>query len=93
MNRGPGRELGVDTQCPEGIQGEHGLGNQQAPVVKWKVRATTAQGGGEVVLKSLDGAFSSIAAMDVNGCELVVCFFLLEVGFEDVRALVFNDKT
>jgi len=41
-----------------------------------------------MVLESLDGTFSSIAAMHVSGGELVSDVLVFEVGFEDVRALI-----
>jgi len=64
------------------------LRNEKAPVEERKPGVTAAQDGLEVVLESLDGTFSSIAAMYVSRGELVINVFLFEVGFEDVRALI-----
>jgi len=51
-------------------------------------RGSQPQDGFEMVLESLDGTFSSIAAMHVSGGELVSDVLFFEVGFEDVRAFI-----
>jgi len=53
-----------------------------------KAGVTATQDGFEMVLESLDGTFSSIAAMHVSGGELVSDVLVFEAGFEDVRALI-----
>jgi len=64
------------------------LGNEKAPVEHGKSGVTTTEDGLEMVLESLDGMFSSIAAMHVSRGELVSNVLFSEVGFEDVRALI-----
>ena len=64
------------------------MGNEKAPKIHWKAGVTATQDGFEVVLESLDGAFSGIATMHVSGGELVSDVLFLEVGFEDVRAFI-----
>jgi len=64
------------------------LGNEKAPEMHGKAGVTATQDGFEMVLESLDGTFSSIAAMHVSGGELVSDVLVFEAGFEDVRALI-----
>jgi hypothetical protein len=59
-----------------------------APEIHGKAGVTATQDGFEMVLESLDGAFSGIAMVHVSGGELVSNVLFLEVGFEDVRALI-----
>jgi len=64
------------------------VGNEKAPEIHGKAGVTAAQDGFEMVLESLDGTFSSIAAMHVSGGELVSDVLVFEVGFEDVRTFI-----
>jgi len=64
------------------------LGNEMAPEIHGKAGVTATQDGFEMVLESLDGAFSGIATVHVSGGELVGDVLFLEVGFEDVRAFI-----
>ena len=56
--------------------------------MKWEGFVSGAQSRNDVVLESLDGSFSVVAAVDVGWDQLALCCFVVEVLLKDLRAFI-----
>jgi hypothetical protein len=62
----PGRRSCCDRCGPEEIKCEFGVGYEEVPAIRRERRRCASEDGKKMVLEGADGAFSSIAAMDVR---------------------------